>query len=90
MLNILAGHPSLVPYCMQSVDRCLREGKGRYGTVLKQIIQDTRQGRRERIEIKEMGVKETISPEQTDRQQTDTYTHRKQVDRIVGQKKEGR
>ena len=57
---------------------------------MKQIIQDTRQGRIERIEIKEMGVKETISPEQTDRQKTDTYTHRKQVDRIVGQKKEGR
>ena len=90
MLNILAGHPSLVPYCMQSVDRCLREGRGRDGTVSKQIMQDKTGQERERIEIKEMGVRETISPEQTDRQQTDTYTHRKQVDRIVGQKKEGR
>jgi IMP dehydrogenase/GMP reductase len=89
MRNILAGHPSLVPYCMQSVDRCLREGRGGDGIETDNARHKTGQ-ERERIEIKEMGVKETISPEQRDRQQTDTYTHRKQVDRIVGQKKEGR
>lgn len=64
------------------------EGRGRDGIETDNARQG-RAGERERIEIKEMGVRETISPEQTDRQTADRHIHTQKAGRQNCRSKKG-